>query len=506
MWSLKSNFVNNLNESEIANLELRPATSEEISEQRQTWLGWLVSFPYRSMERVYATSKFVFDRFNLAKTFSDANQNDKLLSQVKLLSDTYFIATNDSLIEKVLQRSRNEDTKEGVFRGGFTEEVLQLFKKLFPEDEIGPNDFIFTASPHHVSKYRRLITNYIGYQKIADRAQNIHLIVKGEISRWETICQKNGGKVDITKETKIFACSLICKLIFGHPGPYEKIAEAIDGFNQIILKQSLPVDTLSAAEKEQLKTLRGTVDSIFKIANDTETMIGLSNKSMKEGENQLSDIQKKIMVLTILLAGQETTAAVLNNVIWELARSQNRAYQDQIYKEMIDNKFKFSQPQNLKEISTLENTMNEALLQLPAAFILLRKFFRDSTCEIETHQGETRKIFFEKGSLVISCPFLKAKKYQEKTGGKDFNPTRFKQYPSKNDPLNEWLPFGKGAEICPGQWLAREEIRQVIGWLAYNYVISTEQEADVGKEAFFSMKLVNDKIEISMTPRNAKNS
>ncbi len=162
------------------------------------------------------------------------------------------------------------------------------------------------------------------------------------------------------------------------------------------------------------------------------------NFSMTELRNEL---------VTMLIAGNETTALTISWALCELAKNpdiQNRLIQE--VKEMSlptgeENTFQF-----LKQVPFMSQVINETFRMYPAVWLFSRQAAQDD---------DLKGVKIKKDSLVIISPYFLHRNPEHWENPNTFNPSRFDQG------INEdaFIPFAKGPRMCIGMSLAQFEIQ-----------------------------------------------
>jgi cytochrome P450 len=157
-------------------------------------------------------------------------------------------------------------------------------------------------------------------------------------------------------------------------------------------------------------------------------------------------------LLNILLAGRDTTAGLLSNTWWTLARRPDiwarlRAEVDQLHGERPDYA-------HIKDMKYLRWVLNESLRIRPIVPSNGRVAVRDTVIPLGGGPDGKAPVFVPKGSLVLYYPwsFHRRKDFYGEDAD-EFKPERWE----KLRPGWEYLPFNGGPRICVGQQFALTE-------------------------------------------------
>jgi cytochrome P450 len=173
-------------------------------------------------------------------------------------------------------------------------------------------------------------------------------------------------------------------------------------------------------------------------------------------------------VLTMLLAGEDTTANTLAWMIYLLYRhpeALRRAREEVLARDM----------QKYEEVSGLpfvDACINETMRLKPVAPILMLEAARDST---------VAGIEVPEGTLLMCLMRAGATDERRFADALAFAPERWLSM-SSNSPKRVAMPFGAGPRLCPGRYLAILEMKMVMAMLLGGFELESVSTPD-GKEA-----------------------
>lgn len=481
-------------------VELRAANPEEITREKgflKRIKKWLFS-PFHFLNKVYRTAliiKYKEMSQPLAKT------ND--FQRFAIPFDTFFmnwqIIHHEPFMRALIKAPRNSGDPDGFFKAKHgIEAIVDFIRLIFPNEKITVDDCILTtrdkvSGPDGkwldlLSKFRNPLLEFIGPVHVSDKVLDIYKIVTAVLSPIE-------GRINLEHLCRDYSCQVLSKILLGHPGPFEKIAEAVGFYSEWVIKaaQRRP---LTAREKEKLqislKTFRIEIDKVIKLAQDkcpnTEYVQSLLNNS------DYTSAQIKAMLVILFFAGQETSSSLLTYFLWQLARYpaiQNDIKED-LEKIAEQEGTNGSQVQILKaqlESRKLNSALMEALRLFNPGYVINREAAKDLFYVIKESDEIVDEKFIPKGTAFFSCPFLAGRNPFKYADPEQFNPNRFESGDRGRN--MSWLPFGFGKHACPGQWLALLEIKLfVIGFLK-TFTFSTDKES-VSFKGFMSLTIGED--------------
>jgi cytochrome P450 len=210
-----------------------------------------------------------------------------------------------------------------------------------------------------------------------------------------------------------------------------------------------------------------------------------------ENEEHFGDKEVKGNLMTVLLAGEDTTAHTLAWSIFLLtqfpeSQSKIRSESDAILgEEKWVNEY-----EKVAIFREVEAVANETMRMCPVAPLLL--FEPTSDVEIEGYA-------FKEGSLLLVQSRYAAMLEENFSDAKDFKPSRWlreSKCPVHNN--ESYIPFGGGPRFCPGKNLAILEIRLVLSMLLKNFDIEMiTPHMDVKEIMAFTMMASDFKVKLT---------
>jgi cytochrome P450 len=185
----------------------------------------------------------------------------------------------------------------------------------------------------------------------------------------------------------------------------------------------------------------------------------------------LTDADVAGNVLTMLLAGEDTTANTLAWMIYLLHRHPEalaRAREEVLSKN----------PENYDQVSALpyvDACINETMRLRPVAPLIILQPSRDT---------ELAGIAVPKGTLVMCLMRAGATDERRFPGARTFDPVRWLDGQTKgtaNSPKRVAMPFGAGPRLCPGRYLAILEMKMVMAMLLSGFEIEDVATPDGGE-------------------------
>lgn len=321
-----------------------------------------------------------------------------------------------------------------------------------------------------------------GYQDVIERE------VKASLAKI-----KEGESFDTYSHIAHFTFRVISKIMFS-----DDIDEVFEEFHHTVLRiqnectvvalypfafmDNLPLPA-NLIFKELSRTIHRIVDKIIekRLKNpDKDSYKDLLARYLKviatENKN-FSMVELRNELVTMLIAGNETTALTISWAFLELAKGKNSGIQDRLCTEVknlelpsgSENTFQF-----LKQVPFMSKVMNETLRMYPAVWLFSRQAAQDD---------DLKGVLIKKKSLVLISPYFLHRNPTFWENPDIFDPSRFER------PFTEdaFIPFAKGPRMCIGMGLAQFEIELYF----FHFFRQFRLKADCDLDAIEPKPLVN---------------
>jgi cytochrome P450 len=281
----------------------------------------------------------------------------------------------------------------------------------------------------------------------------------------QRVCErlKHGSKVDVLAEMRHAALEAMFHSLFGveigHQGP--QIFDAIDELeatfdNQLFLAAPYLFEYVPFGRAKRFRASRYVLRNLIaKLISEDEATSSTSERMLSrmrqfgEADQRLScDVELLIdHVLTLLLAGHDTTANTLAWA-WHLI-AENPRIEALLHHEWASQLNK--RPPTIADLDALpvtEMVIRETLRLYPQAWLQGRR----SAAEFEWN-GRS----FPAGTEVAVSAFVTQRDQRFFDRPDVFDPLRWSESHSQNQPDFTYFPFGGGAHRCIGEYLAKTE-------------------------------------------------
>ena len=174
-------------------------------------------------------------------------------------------------------------------------------------------------------------------------------------------------------------------------------------------------------------------------------------------------------VLTMLLAGEDTTANTLAWMIWLLHRNPAALQRATAEAQAVIGNDRTLSHDQLKQLDWIEACAHETMRLRPVAPLNIQQAIRDTV---------VGGIELPAGSLVLCLMRPASLDANHFADPLEFRPERWLTGPSASSAKRVSMPFGAGPRMCPGRYLALSEIKMAVAMLLAAFVVDDVGTAD----------------------------
>jgi cytochrome P450 len=230
------------------------------------------------------------------------------------------------------------------------------------------------------------------------------------------------------------------------------------------------VKLVGKAVQEFIELARARMESDASLYQRPTNLLEAMIASQKENASAVSDVELKGNVLTMLLAGEDTTAHTLAWLIWQLSRhpdvfSRMRAEIDEVVGAdalPVDH-------EQLGRMRYTEACIHESMRMHPVAPLIGAEAISDTT---------VAGVAVPKKTVVLLLTRVGAMQDANFTDASAFRPERWLMPAAEGNSKKVSIPFGAGPRVCPGRFLAIGEMKMALSMLARNFDIDSVDTPD----------------------------
>ncbi|HSW18706.1 MAG TPA: cytochrome P450 [Ramlibacter sp.] len=363
---------------------------------------------------------------------------------------------------------------------------------------------VFTANGEDWAKQRQLVMAGLDPAHLRTYLPAIVEVTQRLKSKWQEKAA-TGQDIDLLADLMRYTVDVTTCLAFGHDlrtldqGDGVAIQQHLNHIFPTLFKRTLaPVDVRHWAPSRETRrhviALRQAVNGFIALARaqlasdpalrDKPANLIQALVAAHDGDSGLSDDALSGNVLTMLLAGEDTTANTLAWLIWLMSQNPSALARARAEVDAVIGAGQIAQGlAQLTSLDFVDACANEAMRLKPVApLIILRA---DADAQVDGVQ-------VPKGTFIV-CLMRPAGMAQERfSRPHEFLPTRWLQGDASagdaagaSAPAARMfgakrvvMPFGAGPRVCPGRYLALAEIKMVMGMLLSSFDLAQVWCAD----------------------------
>ena len=328
-------------------------------------------------------------------------------------------------------------------------------------------------------RQRRIIQPAFHRQRLSMYADVIFAPALDECERW-----KAGDTVDIAGEMSRLTLAIAGRMLFGADSGaiVDNAGRTLETATSLLEVAVLPlapfIDLFPLPHVQRLRAARAAVDRLLsdiidrrrrdgRVADDLLSMLLAAQD--EKSTNGMSDEQLRDELMTLLLAGHETTANALAWTWYLMARHPE--IEARLHAE-LDAALGARRPtaDDLPALSYTRMVFAEAMRLYPPAWLLGRTAIEDHTA---------RGYFVPTGSLVVLSPWAVHRNASYFPDPERFDPDRWLPERQAGRPRFSYFPFGGGSRGCMGEAFAWMEGVILIAALAQRWRFRLIDESTV---------------------------
>lgn len=398
-----------------------------------------------------------------------------------LVNKPHYVNTNPVYTKYILQ-DNNKNYQKG--------KAFEYMKALL-------GNGLVTSEGDFWRKQRRMAQPAFHKTKLAGLTQIMVNIVVDFLDGWEQRFN-SGDRINLSEEMNRLTLKIVSKTLFQSEvgDDIYKVGDYLQYAMQRMMARLrnpfLPPDWLptpgNLREKKTIQTLFDIIDRIIaqrqQDPNEYNDLLAMLMHTQDEDTGEtMSSQQLRDEVMTIFMAGHETTAAALGYVFWKL--SQYPAI-DQKLEQEVCNPSNIHPPtfESLKALPYTRQVVSEVLRLYPPAWTVGRKAIEDD--EIDGYHVPA-------GTSIMLPIYLVHRDAQWWERPHEFLPERWADADKiKRLPRFTYFPFGGGPRLCIGDQFALLEIHTVISLLKQRFTFEQQERHEIALQPLVTMRPQQD--------------
>lgn len=327
-------------------------------------------------------------------------------------------------------------------------------------------------------RQRRLMQPAFHRQQIALYAATMSELTNQALNSWQ-----DGATVDMHREMTLLTRSIVSRCLFGtdvedHAGAIEKAVDRLmNNFSALTNSATLIPLLLPTRKNLQFRRYKQQLDDLVyrfieqrrKNAPNSNDLLSVLLRARDDAGSGMTDKQLRDEVLTLFLAGHETTASALTWAIYFLTQHPEAAHK---MAEEVDAVLNDRAPtaDDVPRLKYTESVFKEAMRLYPPSWLIGRETV--TPCEIRG-----RKI--PKGWNLFICPWVIHRDARWFPEPDTFRPERWLEPHIESLPRGAYLPFGAGPRQCIGNHFAMTEAVIILASIAQRFELQRNVDEPV---------------------------
>jgi cytochrome P450 len=348
---------------------------------------------------------------------------------------------------------------------------------------------LLTSEGEHHHRQRRLIQPLFHHERVSGYADTMRALAEERVASWAP-----GEAIDVRREMAELALAIVARSLFGAQVEADRareigdaLTEALSQFNRVFSPFLLLTQRLPIPSTRRFVRARGTFDRIVHGMIDERRRSGETGDDLlthllraQEDGRGMSDEQVRDEVLTLFLAGHETTAVALTWTFWLLAGAPEAEEQLQ---DAVD---------EARE-GVVDRVLAESLRLRPPAWAIGRRTLADLDVDGARLPA---------GTVLVVSPWLLHHDARWWPDPDRFDLGRWEPGVEAARPRHAYLPFGGGPRMCIGEGFASLEARIVLETVAARWRLVLEPGQDVRPQPAVTLR-PNGPVLMRPLPRRA---
>lgn len=337
---------------------------------------------------------------------------------------------------------------------------------------------LLTTEGSHWRKQRRMMQPAFHHKRIEQLDGMIVEVAQSMLDRWQDAFESN-QPVDIAREMAALTLTVTTRSLFGVDlgDEVREVGEIFNRAANYLEKPSSP--RLNQSVQEFVEVVDRIIQQRkqdFRDGGDLLSSMILARDDQSDAA--MDDEQLRTQVMTLMLAGYETTASALTWT-WHLL-SQNLHILDRLRNEVRD-----ALQGRLPRYSDLDNlpfagmVLDESLRLFPPAWTLGRRAI---------HEDVIDGYYVPANTVIAICVYVLHRHPEFWDQPETFNPERFSPENIKGRHKYAYIPFGAGPRQCIGNNFGLMEAALVMACVLQRFELHSILGMEVHPQALFVLR------------------
>jgi cytochrome P450 len=365
-------------------------------------------------------------------------------------------------------------------------------------------DGLLTSEGEFWRRQRRLAQPAFHMQRLRGLATSMAALTSDTIARWSAL-PESGRTLDVHGEMMRLTFRIVGKTLFNSDveGDAQVIGKALTiamrFANDYIEQLQLVPPWLPLPKNMRFQKARRTLDAlVYRIIDEHRQgrapegdLLGMLMAATDDGDGSgMTPKQLRDEVMTLVLAGFETTANALTWALYLLAKHPAVAekLEEEVRRVLGDREATF---EDMPRLEYTERVLQEAMRLYPPAWCFER---------MAIEADEIGGYAIPAGTTIAICPYVLHRNPAYWDNPDAFDPDRFLPERSNDRSRFAYLPFGDGPRICIGKNFAMMEAKIVLAMLAGRFRLRLADQDHVDLDPRITLRPRNG-MRMTLTPQ-----
>jgi cytochrome P450 len=307
-------------------------------------------------------------------------------------------------------------------------------------------------------RQRRMIQPAFSRKVIARLSEEIKRCNLDLLKAWERKAD-NGETINITEESSELALQIVLRSLFSDDldhiieqhgsNPFSILTEDMARDMQLVLKFRALTRIILDVIEQRRRDNPERIDFLAMFMDSRD----------KETDEAMTDRELLDEIMTMIIAGHETSAITLNWVWYFLGKYPE--VEAKLHAE-VDNAAYDLIPSfdDLEQLPYVKQVVEEALRYYPPVWLYTRKAIQDD---------QLGDFFVPAGTDIFITPYFLHRHPDYWPDAEKFDPERFAEQNIKNQHKQAYIPFSAGPRRCIGDFFATVEMQMHFGLMARKF-------------------------------------
>ncbi|MFK7855026.1 MAG: cytochrome P450 [Granulosicoccus sp.] len=329
---------------------------------------------------------------------------------------------------------------------------------------------------------RRMIQPVFHRKIIASQTRMMQACNERKLIDWREKAA-NGSHIDITEEMSELALEVILRSLFSSDLDELIESEGVNPFSMLVedVTRDLKLAMRFRALTRHVLAIMQKRRSQGRIEHDFLSLL-METRDKDTGE-PMADKALVDEVMTIIVAGHETTAGTLN---WAWYLLSQHAEQEKILHAEVDALRRSPVVDDLGQLRFTRQIIDETLRLYPPVWLFSRK-----AIEVDALATDGGSFHVPAGADIFLCPYLLHRDKRYWSNPNEFQPDRFSDENIKERNRHVYYPFSLGSRRCIGEYFSLVDMQLHLGLLAQHICLRHVPDKPVDIEPHINLRARN---------------